>query len=326
MKIIFVLCFFILGGWHAVQALADESVRVSCLGQIVAGERAISVSAPQGAIVERLLVKRGDWVDAGDELAHLRDHAIHAAAVDRAEKEIALALASLELAGAGERRELLTAQQAVVNAREASVRLHRVRKERREHLKSRTAVSAEEYEDADHALDVAVAELNRERSLLQSFLSGREEVVREAEARLAVARADHRLEIARLEGQIVRAPMAGKVLSIQTYPGEAVGGEGILDLADTRNMMILAEVYETDIVHVRVGMQARIRTAVLEGEVTGEVVEIHNRVEAGRIFSLDPLVHTDRRTVMVRIRPDAPEPLAPFNNAQVTVILGGFPK
>jgi multidrug efflux pump subunit AcrA (membrane-fusion protein) len=50
---------------------AEQKPKISCLGQIIAGERTLVLSAPEGSILGQLLVKRGDRVARGAELARL---------------------------------------------------------------------------------------------------------------------------------------------------------------------------------------------------------------------------------------------------------------
>ncbi len=294
---------------------------VACIGQVIAGERSITLAAPDGSVVSQLLVKRGDRVEAGTELARLRDYEICEAAVTRAEREIVLAKATLDLVAAGERDELVEAQRAVLAARDASLRMHARRKERYEALHTNSFVSTDQYEEVMNAFDLANAETLRAKSILDSLGAGRIEEVRQAEARVAVAEAERDLELTRLEAQRIRSSMAGEILAIHSYDGEAIGDRGILDLADTANMMVLAEVYETDIGRVRLGHKALIRSPAIEGDIEGTVVEIQRQVETGRIFPLDPLLRSDRRIIPVRIKPAADKRLATLNNAQVTVII-----
>ncbi len=304
----------------ATQAPARDQ-GVACLGQVVAGNRSLTLAAPAGSVVSRLLIKRGDRVESGAELARLRDYEICEAALARAGQDIALAQASLALVAAGERNELVEAQKSLLAAHEASALMHARRKERYEALHTNFFVSLDQFEEVINAYDLANAEALRAKSILESLHDGRSEAIAEAAARVAVAEAERDLASARLEAQRIRAPMAGDILDIYAYDGEAVGEKGILDIADTGNMMILAEVYETDIARVRLGQKAIIRSPVFEGEIAGSVVEIQRQVENSRIFPLNPLLRSDRRIIPVRIKPDLPERLATLNNVQVTVIL-----
>lgn len=301
---------------------AAESVsKLSCLGQIIAGERSIVVSAPDGSVIDQLLVKRGDRVARGAELARLRDYNEQVAQVECARKDIALAEAGLTLIQRGERPEQVEAQRAVVVAREAAVRMHQAKKDRYQQLHAKAIVPDDAFDAVIYEYEAARADLMREKNVLNGMLSGHQEEIRQAAARLALAQANHRRELARLETQRIRAPIAGRILSVAAYPGEAVGDQGILELADTENMMVLAEVYETDIARVRIGSRVNFRSTVFAGEMGGTVKEIERKVDVGRIYALDPRRHADRRIVMVRIKPDTPQRLASFNHAQVTVII-----
>lgn len=317
-------CFLfsiLAAGFLSQAAAADVTPAVSCLGQIVAGERTLVISAPEGSIIGHLPVKRGDYVMRGAELARLRDYDVQAAAVDLAEKEIALARAGLTLIKLGERPDQIEAQKAFVTARETALRMYQARRDRYRDLHEKDIASDDIYETVLNDYETAKAELTREKKLLDGMLSGHREEINQAEARIALAEAGCRREQALLEAQIIRAPIAGQVLSINAYPGESVEEKGILELADTENMMVVAEVYETDIARIRTGGRARIRSTVFDGEMGGTVVEIERKVNVGRIYALDPLSHSDQRIVMVRIKPDNPEPLSYFNHAQVTVII-----
>ncbi len=320
------LCFlsvFLLTGFFSLSMAADTTTAISCLGRIVAGDRMIVVSAPEGSIIGALSVKRGDIVMRGAELARLRDYDIQAAAVECAEKEIALARAGLALIRLGERPDQLEAQRAVVTTRETSLRMHQSRRDRYQKLHEKDIASDDIYETVLNDYATAEAELTREKNILDGMLSGHREEIAQAEARVALAEAYLRREMALLEAQLIRAPIEGQVLSINAYPGESVEEGGILELADTQNMMIVAEVYETDVSRLRTGKRARIRSTVFEGEMGGTVVEIEKKIDVGRIYALDPLSHSDQRIVMVRVKPDSSEPLSCFSNAQVTVVIDG---
>ena len=81
-----------------------------------------------------------------------------------------------------------------------------------------------------------------------------------------------------MELTIIRAPKDGQILDIYADPGEAVSpsGEPILALGDTRQMYVVAEVYETDIGLVKVGQSATItsRNGAFNQALTGTVEEI----------------------------------------------------
>ena len=89
---------------------------------------------------------------------------------------------------------------------------------------------------------------------------------------------------------IVKAPFSGQVLKIKTYPGESVvQEEGIVELARTREMMAIAEVYESDISRVRLGQKASITSenATFPGKLYGKVQQIGLALVKPATFLLD---------------------------------------
>lgn len=76
---------------------------------------------------------------------------------------------------------------------------------------------------------------------------------------LGIARVDLAAAQARLELSLVRSPLHTQVLEVHSYPGESVGSDGILELAQTDRMYTVAEVFETDISRVRGGQAATVR-------------------------------------------------------------------
>ena len=68
-----------------------------------------------------------------------------------------------------------------------------------------------------------------------------------AQDEVMTAKANVERAQAELELSYVRAPHAGIILKINTFPGELVKNEGILELGNIQKMYVTAEVYETDI-------------------------------------------------------------------------------
>jgi HlyD family secretion protein len=314
-----------LAGWAVAAsspARADFERTVSCLGEVVPGERVIRMAAPVGAIVGELRVERGARVEKGDVVAVLRDAVVHEAHAARASQQVALARAELDLVRAGERRELVEAQQSLIAAHQAEASLLERRLARYDTLVEAKHVSKDEYEDMATQLESLRAKIRREQSLLESFRSSRAEVVAKAEISVRLAEAQAAEAEAALELQRIRAPFAGEILDIHAWPGESVGADGeIASLADLDHMMVLAEVYESDLPRLKVGDRAFFRGRAFEGEFAGTVVEIHKWIEGSRIFALEPSAYVDRRIAGVRIRPDDPAALQAFSHAQVTVTL-----
>ncbi len=132
------------------------------------------------------------------------------------------------------------------------------------------------------------------------------------EAELHHAEAD--LELAR-----VRAPISGQVLKIHAYAGERVGRDGVAELGKTDEMYAVAEVYENDIVGVRIGQRARVTSSALRDELQGTVEHIGWKIGRMDILDTDPAAKADARVVEVKIRLDDSTRVARLTNMQVDV-------
>lgn len=172
---------------------------------------------------------------------------------------------------------------------------------------------------AEHAN--AKREAERARNLSRSSVTSASRLDG-AELAVRVAKADLDAAEARLELTRIRAPIAGQVLEIHTRPGERVGEAGVLEMGDTENMVVVAEVYETDIRSVSAGQKARIISSALEGPLAGVVASVGLKVGRMDVLGTDPIAKTDARVVEVRIDLDSSAEVAALTNLQVEVEIG----
>ncbi len=117
----------------------------------------------------------------------------------------------------------------------------------------------------------------------------------------ALRQAEEDLELTK-----VKAPSDGQIIKINAYPGEVVGDEGIVEFAQTSKMMVIAEVYESDIGKVKVGQTASINseTGAFEEEISGKVSQIGLKIGKQDVLSTDPAADVDSRVVEVKIHLD----------------------
>jgi len=206
-----------------------------------------------------------------------------------------------------------------------------------------STVSQQEIEQQELRVFQAQTELKIGQDALEKMNQGKDLEVKAAEAQLAASKAalvsaqkeapietlksQQRLAKLRLEDSILRAPIDGKILKILAKPGELVGGQQpILQLGNTSQMEVVAEVYETDIAKIRKGDKARITGRALpkdkegkETQLEGKVVMIGIMVGRNKVYDVDPRAEVDRRTVEVRIRVDDSAAAAKLINHQVNV-------
>lgn len=124
----------------------------------------------------------------------------------------------------------------------------------------------------------------------------------------------------------VKAPIDSKVLSINAYPGEMVSPEeGVVELGQTNRMIVIAEVYESDIEQVEVGQQATITSegGAFSEQLQGTVTHIRPQIRKKDIFDTDPTADVDSRVVEVKIRLNSASSrkVARLTNSKVVVAI-----
>jgi HlyD family secretion protein len=151
-------------------------------------------------------------------------------------------------------------------------------------------------------------------------------------ARAQLERAQAEFPIVSLEAQIASAdararrltlyaPVDGRILNIRIKPGEDVGGGPVLTMGDTSVMRAVAEVYETDIAHVRIGQAASVTSRALPRPVSGKVVRIGSMVFKNDVLNVDPAARADARVVEVWIDLDDPTLTEGLTNLTVDVVI-----
>ena len=150
--------------------------------------------------------------------------------------------------------------------------------------------------------------------------------MRVAEAELERANIAVEQRQADLADTQVRVPVSGQILRINTRVGERVNTqEGIVELGNTREMVAIAEVYETDITRVAIGQPATIASEYggFDGTIRGTVDHIGLQIGARSLSdgSTNPTTDENQRVVEVRIqirKQDSPK-VANLTNMQVRV-------
>lgn len=107
---------------------------------------------------------------------------------------------------------------------------------------------------------------------------------------------------ANLESAYVRVPFDGQILEINTFPGEKISSAGIVDLAQTQEMYVVAEIYETEINKIRIGQKATVSSSALKNKLQGTVEKIGLEVGKKEVLNNDPTLDVDARIVEVKIR------------------------
>lgn len=314
---------------------------VASLGRLEPQGEVISLSAPNsqtGIRVNQLLVKKGEKIRQGQVVAILDNYIPNLAALEKAKRQVEVNRANLQQVKAGAKLGDIFAQKAAISRLEAELRgsfftqkatIARLKAElknsqtenkRYQKLYQNGAISAsdadtkrlrrdtvqQQLNEANASLKRTIETLQKQltesKARLNSIAEIRPTDVQFAQANLQSAKASVQQAQAELNLSYIRSPINGQVLKINTWPGEIIDNKGILELGQTQQMYVVAEVYETDITKVRLGQTAIITSEAFSGKIKGTVADIGLQVGRQNIFNANPGSNTDNRIVDVKIR------------------------
>lgn len=313
---------------------------VTALGRLQPQKEVIRLSAPlalNGDRVAQLLVKEGDSVQKGQVVAILDSRNRLQSTVLEAQNRVKEAQVKLAQVKAGAKRGEVQAQKAIITRLQADIngntaiqkanitRLQsEVRNARSEYkrnlwLYQQGAISASALDSRRLAAETAAAQMQQaiaqQKSTAKSLTAQQKEAIatldriveiRPIEVETAQTQVDTaitQLQRAKieLEQAYIKAPMAGQIFKIYAKTGEKLGDNGIADLGQTDNMMVVAEVYQTDIDKVHIGQPVTITSTAFPDKLQGKVALIGLRLSQQNVFSNQPGENLDRRVVEVRI-------------------------
>lgn len=195
---------------------------------------------------------------------------------------------------------------------EAQANLDRINNTAKQQLKEAQANLSRINNTAKQQLNEAEANLKRikgsgsqqleeAKATLEKIAEVRPVDIEAAETEINSAIAQVKRAQAELNQAYIRTPTPGKILKIHTRPGEKISDEGIADVGKTEQMVVVAEVYQTDISKIKVGQKATVTSQAFPGELPGVVKEIGLKVSKQNVFSNQPGENLDSRVVEVKL-------------------------
>jgi len=329
--------------------VSSNSGAVVASGKIIpeGGVIKISVANAQDSRVNQILVKEGDRVTANQVIAVLQGRDRVEQQLRDAEANVEIKKAQLLKIQQGDSKEAeLMAQRAAIaelNARmktetvqkqtaiaEAEATLHNaeLKYARNQSLNQEGAIKRSDLDDAQEELTKAQASLARTQAELENTIAtlsaqtdkekanlDRLQEVRPVDVEIAKAELQQvqiQVEQKRVEldDTLVRVPVAGQILRINTRVGEQVNTqEGIAELGRTQQMYAIAEVYETEITKIKIGQRATILSEYggLQDEIHGKVDQVGLQIGKANLGQdkSNPTTDINARVVEVKIRLDA---------------------
>lgn len=185
-----------------------------------------------------------------------------------------------------------------------------------------------ELESREPTLKDELDALTRKRDALHcqlDLMTNERRAVETGEADVAAARAvmeSARLEVEsaklNLERMTVRSPIAGRVLSLESRPGQRLNGSNslteqgtsaIVSLYDPANLQVRVDVRLEDVPRIQIGQAATIETAALAKPISGKVLSVTTRADI------------QKNTLQVKVGIDAPpDVIKPEMLAKVTFL------
>ncbi|WP_026435400.1 HlyD family secretion protein [Acidovorax sp. JHL-9] len=228
--------------WSTLRPQGPGDGFVSGNGRIEATE--IDVAAKLGGRVQGIVVKEGDFVTAGQTLAHMQISTLEASRDEaQARHQQAVAAVASAQAQVAVRESDRQAVQALVAQRQSELEAAQRRLARSQTLVREGASSDQEVDDdraRERSLQAAVVAAKAQADAAQAAITAARTQVASARAAVTAAEASVARIKADIDDSALVAPRSGRVQYRIAQPGEVIGGGGkVLNLVD------LSDVYMT---------------------------------------------------------------------------------
>ena len=188
------------------------------------------------------------------------------------------------------------------------------------------ATNRKSYQEAQASYDRTFSTVSEEIKEAQAQARQRENTltsqIQEAQAKLAEIREIRAVDIALAQAEVerakalinqaqidldltmIKAPRNGTIIDIIAHEGENIeNSQGVVEMGNTEQMLVIAEVYESDIDKVKIGQSAKIisENGSFTEEIGGKVEDISRKIGKKDVLETDPAASVDARVVEVKI-------------------------
>lgn len=274
-------------------------------GTVAAVEPISVLSEAVGLQIEQVLADEGDYVEAGQVLVIL-DDGVQQAELRQTEAAIAQAQARLAELKAGTRPETIAQSREKVQRIVAEVEqaksdweLAQKRVERNQALQAEGAIAQDRLDEVlnversqQSIYNQARARLREAQQELQELERGtRPEVIAQATAQLAEAKARYQQMLTQLENTRIVAPVSGKISERDARVGSVTASsQKLFTIIENGRLELRAEIPETQLPLIRVGQPVTLTSdANPDLQLTGKVREIM------------PTINQDSRIATVKV-------------------------
>jgi HlyD family secretion protein len=254
-----------------VEKIQKRSLRleINTVGTVLPVQEVV-ISPKIAGKVEKIFVREGDYVKAGDTILKL-DQTDFLLTIRQAEAALSTAKANLTNLLAGTRPEKIEQAKAVLHQAQANLANMEKEYQRTKRLAALEAVAQRQLDAITAQYESAIAQVKQAQEQLDMLKKGptEEEIeiaraqVKQAEANLAVAENY-------LKDSMIKAPFSGLITAryvdegVQVYTAPKTE---IIKITDIRRVKIEAPVSERDFPRVKVGTPVEIKLDALPGEM-----------------------------------------------------------
>ena len=243
----------------ATGSLADD---IGGTGRIEPNGGVVLLNGVQGARILSILVHPDQMVRRGDLLMTLDDREqrsntqIAAVALDQARKDAVQALAAAETAVRIDDERLNRATKDAANYRALGP----------------DATSESRIADMEQAA-------SEDRMNLQVDRKKESDVIADNSAGISSASKKLDIEKQKLALYRVTAPLDGMILRIDQHVGEALTGAPAIEMGDIRTMYVICQAFQGDLLKLRPGMRATIKSSAFQNPLKGTVENVGRLVD-----------------------------------------------
>ena len=323
------------------ETITPLPIKVSALGYIEPESkiRKVSISSSlAGDRIEQITVKENQKVTKGQTLAILNSYGTLKAAFDEANQNVKVAQSQLAQVKAGAKQGEIKAQEfkiqtlerqrkadqltqnqivarykaSQIEAKTESAKYDSLYKQgavselERNRYRTRyttaTADLMQAIENRNGKLMTLESQIEAEKNTLKQITEVRPVDVTKAQADLQKSIAARNRAKQEFAYATVSAPQNGEILKIIAHPGDKVGDQGLLEMADTSSMVVNSEVYQTDMPKIFIGQRVTITADGFNGSAPGHVYQINRLVKQQSVFSGKPGENLDMRVFEVKIK------------------------
>lgn len=343
-------------GVRDVQAMSKGKVNhILAQGRIQPARGTLRIAALPGDRVDALLVQAGQSVQKQQPLVVLQSQKLKALELEAAmlkleeaqamrrakEQEADLAIEAAEIKSQAASQILVQATGQLAMAKKTGRQMDSLRgqivslQSLRELPLTRAAIGTIELESkknellriesmseqsslaAQQAVEMAKLQLTQSERLVVASKESRQLV----DQSMPIGSLEKQIEILRMQADQsnILSPIDGVVVNVFVEPGERTTQLPLMELADIRSMVCVAEVHESDVASIEVANRAELQSSALGKTLRGRVVRIDRVVGSAQMRAPNPMARSDFRSIPVWIAIDAEDAVAASQRLQLQV-------